>query len=120
MKEYEDKSGLDKLAILWKSADREAAMHFALMYPRVSRKNGWWDIIRLIVWGPSIKLLAADEELQLYIHNMLDNDIEVVACKGSADMYGVGEKLCSLGVEVTYMGEHLTKMLKANWKIITI
>lgn len=120
MKEYTNGNQLDKLAILWTSSERDVAMHFALMYPRVSKQHGWWDEVSLIVWGPSEKLLAADEELQLYIKAMLDNGVEILACKGSADIYGVGEKLTSLGIEVLYMGEHLTKMLKTDWKVITV
>lgn len=39
---------------------------------------------------------------------MLDNGVEISACKQSADMYGVEEKLTSLGIEVIYKGEPLT------------
>ena len=119
MKEYTNGTELDKLAILWTTPDRDVAMHFALMYPRVSKQHDWWDVVRVILWGPSGKLLATDEELQLYIKTMIDNGVEVLACKGSAGIYGVEEKLIDLGIEVIYMGKPLTDMIKSDWKVIS-
>jgi hypothetical protein len=120
MKDETELLGRDKLAVLWTSPDRETALKMVFMYTRNSQKRGWWDAIRLIIWGPSAQLLAGDEELQLYIREMLDNQIEVVACKACTDMYGVSEKLGDLGVEVVYMGEPFTQMLKADWKVISV
>ena len=45
--------------------------------------------------------------------------LEVLACKGSAGIYGVEEKLIGLGVKVIYMGEPLTYMIKSDWKVIS-
>ncbi|MCX7711435.1 MAG: DsrE family protein [Clostridia bacterium] len=120
MKEYLEGNQLEKLAVLWTSPDREVALKMAFMYTRNSERYGWWDVVRLLVWGPSAKLLSEDEELQAYVREMLENNIEVIACKACADMYGVGEKLSSLGVEVVYIGESFTQMLKSDWKVITI
>ena len=120
MEQYVDSDGLDKLAVLWTSADREVALKMVFMYTRNSKKHGWWEVVRLIVWGPSAKLLATDEELQLYIQEMLESGIEIVACKGCSDLYGVSDTLRNLGIEVIYMGEPLTDMLKTDWKVITV
>ncbi|MFA6808647.1 MAG: DsrE family protein [Eubacteriales bacterium] len=120
MKDDAEMKGLEKLAVLWTSADREVALKVAFMYTNNSKKRDWWDAVRLIVWGPSAQLLAMDEELQLYIKEMLDNGVEIVACKVCADMYGVSEKLGNLGIEVIHMGKHLTQMLKSDWKVITV
>lgn len=120
MKEYDLNVGLDKLAVLWTSADREVALKMVFMYTRNSKKHSWWNVVRLIVWGPSAQLLANDEELQVFIHEMLDNGIEIVACKACSDLYGVSDKLSALGIEVVYMGEPLSKMLKTDWKVISI
>lgn len=119
MKEYTD-SGLEKLAVLWTSSDREVALKMVFMYTRNANKNDWWDVIRIIIWGPSAKLLAGDEELQVYVKEMMANGIEIVACKGCADSYGVNDSLTKLGIEVLYIGEPFTKLLKSDWKIITL
>lgn len=120
MKDDAVMKGLEKLAVLWTSPDREVALKMVFMYTRNSKKHGWWDAVRLIIWGPSAQLLAMDEELQLYVREMLDNEIEIVACKACADMYGVSDKLNKLGIEVKYMGEPLSQMLKSDWKVISI
>jgi hypothetical protein len=117
MREYD--SNLEKLCVLWTSCDRDVALKMVFMYTRNTKKHGWWDVTRLVVWGPSAKLLSEDEELQAYAREMLDNGIEVVACKSCADMYGVSDKLSSIGIEVLKMGEPLTNMLKSDWKVIT-
>lgn len=45
--------------------------------------------------------------------------VEVVACKACADSYGVSEVLEGMGIEVKFMGQPLTEMLKGDWKVIT-
>jgi len=120
MKADIEMNGLEKLALLWTSPDREVALKMVFMYARNSKKLSWWDAVRLIIWGPSVQLLTMDEELQLYIKEMLDNGIEIVACKACADMYSASEKLSNLGIEVIYMGEPFTQMLKSDWKVISV
>jgi hypothetical protein len=120
MKEYTEMKALDKIAVLWTSPEREVALKMVFMYTRNAKKHGWWDAVRLIIWGPSAWLLSKDEELQIYVKEMIDNEIEVVACKVCSDMYGVSEKLRGLGVEVVMMGEALTQMLKSDWKVISV
>ncbi|MFZ5647696.1 MAG: DsrE family protein [Bacillota bacterium] len=45
--------------------------------------------------------------------------MELLACKACTDSYGVSEKLEELGIEVKYMGQPLTKLLKEGYRIIT-
>lgn len=111
--------GSDKLLVVWTSGDREVALKMVFMYTRNARKNNWWKEIKLLIWGPSSRLLAEDEELQAYIYNMKNAGIKLVACKACSDSYGVSSELEKMGVEVRYMGESFTGMLKTDWKIIT-
>lgn len=112
-------SNEDKLMVVWTSGDREVALKMVFMYTRNSIKKGWWDKVRLVVWGPSTKLLSKDVELQAYIREMKEIGIELFACKACTDMYGVSEALENLGIEVIFMGEPLTDALKSDWKVIT-
>jgi len=89
------------------------------MYTYNAKKNGWWDNIRFIVWGPSSKLLSEDVELQEYIQRMREEGVELIACKACADLYGVADKMAELGLEVKYVGEDLSLMLKSDWKSMT-
>ena len=109
----------DNLMVLWTSGDREVALKVVLMYVRNAEKNNWWDEVELVIWGPSAKLLSGDEELQVYIKEMVDNNIKVRACKACSDLYGVSDELAKLGIDVVYMGKPLTDRLKSSWKVIT-
>lgn len=102
----------DKLVVVWTSGDKEVAMKMVFMYTYNARKYGWWDDITLLVWGPSSKLLSDDKELQEYVRKMLNEGIEVLACKACADMYEVADDLSQIGVTVRYTGEDLTNFIK--------
>jgi hypothetical protein len=109
-----------RLAVLWTSGDREVALKVAFMYTEAAGSRGWFDEVQLIVWGPSSKLLSEDRELQEYVARMQQAGIEVVACRACADAYGVTEVLEGLGIEVKYMGQPLTEVLKGEeWKLLT-
>ena len=102
----------DKLVVLWTSGDKEVAMKMVFMYTYNANKYKWWDDITLLVWGPSAKLLTEDEELQDYVKNMIKEGINVLACKGCADLYGISAKLEEIGVTVRYTGVDLTNFIK--------
>jgi len=109
-----------KLVLVWTTADREVAMNMILMYGRNARRFDWWDEVNVLVWGPSGKLLLADEELKTEIKAMIDEGVEVIACKGCADRYGISDALSKLGVKVFYTGEALTNAAKSSeWAVIT-
>jgi hypothetical protein len=108
-----------KLLVVWTSGDREVALKMVYMYTYNAKKNGWWDNIRFIVWGPSSKLLSEDKELQNYLQKMIEEGVEVFACKACADMYGVSEKLSALGLEVKFIGKDLSEMLQNGWTSLT-
>ena len=109
-----------RLAVLWTSGDPEVAMKVAFMYTLNAKARGWFDEVTLIVWGPSSKLLAENEELQAEVQKMAEAGVELVACQACADSYGVSEALSALGIEVKYMGVPLTEILQSeDWKIIT-
>jgi len=112
-------SGASQLVVLWTSRDRDVALNMVFMYTLAAKKNGWWDEIRFIIWGPSSKLLSEDEELQLEIKKMKEAGVELLACKVCAERYGVSEKLEKIGIEVKLMGGPLTSMLKTGWVCLT-
>lgn len=110
-------SGNEKLVVLWTSGDREVALKMVFMYTFNARKFGWWEDITLLVWGPSQKLLTEDKELQGYVKKMIEDGIEVLACKGCADQYAIAEKLIDIGVTVRYTGKDLTEFIKNRYLI---
>ena len=108
----------EKLVVIWSSADREVALNMVFMYTLTSKQLKMWDDITLVVWGPSAKLLAEDEALQIHMKNMIDAGIVVKACKLCSDNYGVSGKLEELGIIVKYMKE-LTDYIKEGRHILT-
>lgn len=108
------------LFVIWSSADPEVAKKLVFMYTRNSKIRGWWSRVRLVVWGPSAKLLAADAELQDEIAGVAAEGVELMACKRCADDDGVTEQLEALGIDVVYMGAPLTEMLKSGWRQLTL
>ena len=102
----------DKLVVVWTSGDKEVAMKMVFMYTYNAQKYEWWKDITLLVWGPSAKLLSEDKELQDYVKEMSEIGVNLLACKGCADQYGVSEKLEEIGVTVKYTGVDLTNFIK--------
>ena len=117
MTEQADPTG--KVFIIWSSADRDVAMNMVFMYARNSKLKGWWDQVRLVVWGPSAALLVEDGELQSELAKAAEAGVELLACRACADRYGVADRLTELGVKVIYMGVPLTEMLKTGWASLT-
>ncbi len=111
---------VDNLAVLWTSGDPAVAHKVCFMYTHAVQKQGWFDRVQLIVWGPSSKLLAEDSSLQAAVKAMIADGVELKACKACSDSYGVSEKLQQLDIEVKYMGRPLTEILKSpNWQVLT-
>jgi len=56
----------------------------------------------------------------LKIRELLQVGVEVVACKACSDSLGTTEKLRAMGVEVLYLGEELTRVLKSDEKLLQV
>ena len=106
--------------ILWTSGDREVALKMVFMYTYYCKKNSWMDNVRLLVWGPSSKLLAEDTMLQRKLKDLKQVGVELYACKACADLYGVSDKLTQLGVTVIYAGEMLAELQKSGWHVLSL
>ncbi len=115
----EEQAEPSRLGVLWTSGDADVAHKVCFMYTHNAKEAGWFDEVKLIIWGPSSRLLAGDKELQARVKEMMESGVDVKACKACADMYGVSQKLSELGIDVKYMGGPLTNMLKGDWKILT-
>ncbi len=117
-KKMEDNS--NKLVVLWTSGDPDVAEKMAFMYTLNAKKQGWFDEVVLIVWGPSSKLLCENEMLQDYLKKMQEAGVKTEACLYCAKMYGVDKKLAELGIDVKGMGVPLTNYLKDGWQTLSL
>jgi hypothetical protein len=109
----------NKLAVLWTSGDPEVAEKMVFMYTLNAKKQGWFDEVVLIVWGPSAKLLSENKMLQEYVRKMQDAGVKVEACIACARMYNVDGNLKEMGIDVKGMGVPLTDYLKDGWKTLS-
>ena len=66
-KEIKDEKGL---VVLWTTGEKEVFTKMLYIYTINAKKQGWFDDITMIVWGPSAKLLAEDKELQNLIKKL--------------------------------------------------
>jgi hypothetical protein len=112
-------AGDQSLFIIWSSADPEVAHNLAFMYAHNSLARGWWERVRLVIWGPSARLACEDESVADKLRTMMADGVEVWACRACADNYGVSERLEELGAKVVYVGQPVTDMLRQGWRQLT-
>ncbi len=111
---------VDELFILWTNDNLQTTEKMVFMYGRNSLKKGWWDKVTIIIWGATAVLTAENKEIQKQIKEMISEGVKFSACRSCAQQLGVDQKLESLGVEVIYWGEPLTKILKSGGKMLTV
>ena len=109
----------NSLCIIWSSPDPEVADNLVFMYAHNARKKLWWEHIRLLIWGPSVRLAAENPHIQAKLKEMMADGVEVWTCRACADNYGVTDKLEALGTQVLYVGAPFTEMIKAGWTHLT-
>ena len=110
---------MNKLLIVWSTAEIEVAKKMVLLYSSVILPRGYWDQAHLMIWGPSAKLLSENEVLQEMVIGIKETGVELSCCVVCSDEYGVSEKLASLGIDMIHTGEVLTDALQKDWKVIT-
>ena len=109
----------DKVFALVSTADREVALEVGLIYPLNAAKNKWLDEVKVIFFGPSEKLAAYDAEVQGRIKELLDNNVEVLACKWCSDRMSITPLLENLGIKVVYVGTIVSQLIKDGWAQLT-
>lgn len=115
------KTSDDTLHILWVNNDPTTARLMVFMYAVNSLRKGWWKHVHILVWGGAAKLLAEDESIQARLREFLDAGGDVSACRRCAEELGVREALEGLGgIDVLYVGEHFTKIIKDGEHLITV
>lgn len=102
----------EKLTIVWTTGDPEVAHRMVLMYGNAAKSNQWFDEVRLIIWGPSARLVAADKDIQAKLKAMKQSGITLEACVVCADSYGVSDRLRELGIDVKPMGKPLSNIIR--------
>ncbi|MFT5749529.1 MAG: hypothetical protein ACI93S_000790 [Ancylomarina sp.] len=111
---------MDKLNILWTTTNKDTISNMISMYSVNTLKKGLWDEVNLIIWGGSAKLVGEDKEVQTEVLDMIKGGVSIQACQACCEKYGVAEDLKKLGIDVRFMGEPLTEIIKKGEKLITL
>jgi len=110
----------DHLHLLWTNSNPVTAEKMVFMYTVNSLKKGWWEKVTVIVWGDPARLIDEDAAMRETVMKAISAGVHMVACKACADQLGVTETLESLGVEVIYTGELLTRLMKEGEPLLTV
>ena len=108
-----------RLCVIWSSDDPGVAKNVCFMYTLNAKKAGWFDVVHLVVWGPSAKLLAEDKEMQAEVDAMRKVGVKTEACVTCARRYGIDGDLKKLGLDVKGMGKPLSDLIKTGWHVLT-
>ncbi len=109
-----------RLNILWTNADPVTARLMVFMYAENALLRGWWESVRIIVWGATARLVAEDRGIQEKLLDIKSKGVQVDVCISCARELGVDTVLGDLGLNVEPMGIPLTELIKADEKLITI
>ncbi|WP_320169420.1 DsrE family protein [Maridesulfovibrio sp.] len=110
----------NKLNMLWTNADPVTSELMVMMYAHNAIKNGWWDEVRVIVWGAPAKLVAENVHIQQLMADAREAGVEFSACEACANQLGVKAQLEALDLELKFWGAPLTELIKNNEHLITI
>jgi len=110
----------DTVNILWTNGDAITSEKMVLMYATNAKIHDWWKDINVYIWGAPAKLIADSELIQEKIRMAIHVGVKFVACKACSDQLGVTDQLTSLKIDVRYLGEALTEMIKNKENLLTI
>jgi len=102
----------ESVTILWSSNDPDVFYNCIMPYYNYSCEKHCWKEMNLLMWGPSVRLLAENQDLQIDLSELISRGLNVKASKYSMDKFKVTEKMSRLGVEALYIEEDITRELK--------
>ena len=105
----------NKLFVLLASGDKDVVLEMALFYPVTVAKEKYMEEVKVILFGPSEKLVARDKNVQKRIKTLQEAGVKISACKYCSDRMGISEKLEELGIKVEYVSSGIAQMLKDGW-----
>ena len=100
----------DKLLVIVSSGEKEKALT-GLTFALRTLSEGWMEQVKVVIFGPAEKVLAADTDLQQAAHQIAQVE-KPVACRFIAERDGIAEKLTAAGLTVDYVGKMVNDLIK--------
>jgi len=108
------------LYILWTNDNPVTVEKMVFMYGVNCLVKGWWEKVTIIIWGATANLVAENKKVQDMVKQAQEAGVHMTACRACADQLGVSQKLESLGIEVIYWGQPLSRILKNQEALLTV
>jgi hypothetical protein len=108
----------DTLVVLWSSGDPEVAEDACFMYAHNAKRQGWFEEVILVIWGPSQRVLVENENLRKRLEAMQEDGVIVEACVVCSKILGVTDGLKECKIDVKGMGVPLTNYMKRGYSLV--
>lgn len=103
-----------KVLVIVSTENRLKAMG-ALVFVQNSIKNKRFEDTKLILFGPSEKLVSEDQALQGIVSDIVSMEGKPMACKFISDMESISPKLTSLGFQIEYVGDPIGQFINDGY-----
>lgn len=110
----------NKLNILWTNDNVITVENMLFMYGINSKKMKLWDNVNVIIWGAATKLVGENAHIRELIKNAQEVGVNFMACLACAEELEVKNVLADLGIDVKYMANPLTDIIKSKENLLTI
>lgn len=91
-----------------------------LLYSINAKKQGWFDQVNLIIWGATASLVVDNTTIKDLVLKAIKVGVNVLGCLHCAQQLGTDKALTDLGVELSYMGQPLSEIIKNKDNLLTV
>lgn len=110
----------NRLNILWTNDSVLTAEHMLFMYATYAKQNNLWGEINIIIWGATAKLVAENKKIQELIKQAQSVGVKFCACRSCAENFNAVEIIQNMDIELLYMANPMTDIIKNRENLITI
>ena len=111
---------MDKLTVLWTSGDKELALKVVFRYIEDVLDKKAWENVRLIIWGPSVKLAGKDKAVRQHLTDLINKGVEIECCTICADEYDVTIPIEALGIKMGMVQVEITKIIQNQEPMLSL
>jgi len=104
----------EKLVVIISTSDPGKA-RTGTMYAVNALKHGWMEEVKLFFFGPAEELLLEDQELQQLLREYQEMEETAVACRFIAERDNTDKQIAALDVQVEYVGEMISDLIKDGY-----
>ena len=108
----------NKIIVIISTANLDKA-RTGMMYAVNALNQGWMEDVKIVFFGPAQKLINEDIELQQYLKEYQNSEKNAVVCKYIADRDNTGMQAEALNMNVEYVGELISGLIKEGYVPMT-